>query len=210
MRTSTKLVVAAFAALTMLAALTSSAFAGRLRTSEQNFRVDFRPLTFNAAGRTISCPITLTGRFASSTIAKEIVRNQGSITAVNPVTAGEPNPCTGGSITVLTETLPWEVRYASFAGTLPNISRIRLRLVGVRFQINAGGTVCLAGTTAAEPSLGEINLAAGGVAQRLIADETAGIRLGGGFLCSLAGNSFFQGTGTVTNAAGGAITVTLI
>jgi hypothetical protein len=98
-------IAACLAACAILAATTSTALAGHFRITEQNFRTDFRPLTFNAAGRNISCNITVTGRFESTTIAKETLRGQASITAVNPVTAGAP-PCTGGTITILTETLP--------------------------------------------------------------------------------------------------------
>jgi len=205
----TKLLVTALAAAAMMLTLVANASAGRLSVSEKEFEVNFRPLTFNAAGRVIRCPITLLGHFNENTIAKRAA-TIGAIRHVEPTTAGEP-PCTGGTITVLNETLPWRINYVSFSGTLPAITSIRLSLIGVAFKVRTSLATCLAGTTATAPAFGEVLVGTGGRVEGLRADERVGIPLGGGFVCELAGNSTFEGTGTVTNLPGTApITVTLI
>ena len=52
---------------------------------------------------------------------------------------------------MLTATLPWHVRYTSFAGTLPNISRINTTVSGMNFNIREPtfGVECLAANATA-------------------------------------------------------------
>jgi hypothetical protein len=212
MRTRLHTALAALTATLIFAlALTANASARSFSVSEKEFEVLFKPLEFVAAGNTMRCPITLLGHFNERTIAK-VAGQVGVIRHVEPTTSGEPSPCTGGTLTILTETLPWRLNYVGFTGRLPAIERVRLSLVGIAFRITFRGSLtCLAGTTAREPAFGEVAVGTGGRVENLRLDETRTIRLGGGFLCELAGESHFAGTGTVLNLPGTAsVTVTLI
>jgi hypothetical protein len=206
MRTYSKLLFTGLAAAILLAAAVSTASAGRLRTSEQEFEAIWRPLRFNAAGTTIECNVTLLGRFESSTIAKTpgkkgIIRH-----------ADLTLPCNGGTATILRETLPWDVNYVSFAGILPNIASVRVSLIKASFRVDPTSVflpACLVRTTAETPATGDLLLTRGTVTG-LRANEETRIPLPSG-LCEIAGDSTFSGTGNVTNLPGTAsITVTLI
>lgn len=205
-----KLRFAAVAAAAMMLAFVANASARNFSTSEREFWILFRPLRFEAAGNTISCPITLLGNFVGRTIPKIVGSQVGVIDDIDPHTVAGP-PCTGGTLTVLTETLPWPVNYQGFSGTLPNITAIRTSLIRVSFRIRtSGGIGCLAGTTTRTPAFGEFLLTSGRVTGYR-ADETSRIPLSGGFICSIGGEARFAGTGTVMNLAQtGSITVTLI
>ncbi len=207
MRTRSKFLLTALAAALVMAAAVGTANARRFETSSQSFRVVWPStsrLTFSGLGGsiTIACQVTLEGSFHSRTISK--VRGQlvGYVTSANLT-----RPCAGGEAWILngverpTNSLPWHIRYDSFVGTLPNISRIRLQLVGAAFLIEAatilGQASCLFRSTAEEPAFGFINLAAG-VVSTLSADETSEIpletRLSGP--CTATGQ--FRGSGNVT------------
>lgn len=114
-------------------------------------------------------------------------------------------------MTVLQETLPWRITYQGFSGRLPNITAIRLLLVGIAFKTVTNGLTCLAGTTARNPAVAEEIIGSGGRVEGLRVEERTTIPLGGGFLCEIAGGSHFSGTGTILDLPGlHAITVTLI
>lgn len=199
----TKLLASLGAAL-LLALAVSSASANSLRTSSQTFDVTWTPLTFSAGGANINCNVTLRGSFSAATIAKTAGRK-------GAITGAALSNCSGGTATVLTETLPWSVNYVSFSGTLPRISGVRVALIGAAFSVDPSGILpnCLVGTTVGDEAFGTITIS-GGTATGLRADETTGIDLGGSFICEIAGEGFFAGTGAVTNGSGSAITVTLI
>jgi hypothetical protein len=212
MLTRSKLLFAALAAAAMMLTLVANASARNLTLSEKEFEILFnRPgLTFNAAGNVITCPITLLGQFIERTLPKRPNSKVGVIRHVERRETPRP-PCTGGTATVNTGTLPWTVNYVSFRGTLPTITSIRLALIGVSFRVSTGSTGCEAGTTERNPAFGEVQVGTGGRVEGLRADETATIPLGGSFICSFAGNSTFSGNGSVLNLPGtAAITVTLI
>lgn len=193
MRFRSKLVLAAFAATAVMALAASSAGARRISTTAQGFRAVWASLEFSAGGFVIRCPVTLEGSFHSRTISKVCGQLIGYISRAFVRETG----CAGGSGRALTETLPWHVQYLGFEGTLPNIESIRLILVGARFRVvNSNGTACLAGTTQAHPAGGIANIVSGSV-NTLRADETMRIPLGGGFVCSFAGESTFAGTAEV-------------
>jgi hypothetical protein len=194
MRNSTKLVLAGLSAALLLSLAVGSASARRIETSERGFLVRFSELSFNAAGNRVSCPVTLEGSFHSRTLSKVSGQLIGYITQAQ-VPSTEP-PCVEGTATALTTTLPWHIQYNSFAGRLPTISRIRITLVGARFQVHPRNSVtCLAGTTQANPSAGDINVEAGGGATTLRALPEFTIPLEG--FCGIAGNGNFEGTGEI-------------
>jgi hypothetical protein len=140
-------------ATVLLAALTSIASAGRLSTSSQQLRATFVSLEFEGAFGVIRCQVTIEGSFHSRTTTKTI----GSL--VGYITRAVLGPCSAGTATILTETLPWHVRYSGFEGTLPEISNLRAHVVGASLRVRepGGGVTCLARSTAAEPGTATFN-----------------------------------------------------
>jgi len=209
MRTRSKALLAAFGASLLLALAVSSASANRLSVNEQNFRINWAPLTFSAddVGLSAACNVTLAGSFHSRTITKTLN------SLIGFINRGTVNTCSAGdSATILQATFPWHVQYGGFQGTLPAITGIRLNLIRASFQVDIDGTVCLAATTQTEPGSGIVNrTTATGQTATLAADASRQIDLAGGFFCDIAGDSSFAGTAQVRNAAGtGLIFITLI
>jgi hypothetical protein len=200
-----RLVLAASAASMLLAALVGTSSARILSISETVGTLTFTPLSIEAAGNRYSCGLTMEGTISSRTFAKSTTESW----AVN-LTRGEASGCTGGSASVLAETLPWKFSYRSFTGTLPNITKIRGALIGLSMKFKEpSGVECLGGTTLRSPAFGELLLSAGRVTGLRI-DETVGIPLGGGFICGLAGEAHAAGTGALTGRGGVGVTITLI
>ncbi|HEU4700992.1 MAG TPA: hypothetical protein VFS37_00805 [Conexibacter sp.] len=156
MRTYTRLAFAALVATAAMAVLVGSASAGRLSTSNQQFRVTYRSLEF-IGSVTVRCAVTLEGSFHTRTITKSLGSLIGNITRVavkRPCAGGEGFAFNGverlGEGAALANTLPWNVRYEGFGGTLPNITSLRLALSGARFRIRDPffGILCIATTGA--------------------------------------------------------------
>jgi len=210
MQSYVKVMIAALTAAIALSLALSTASARTLSTSEREFEILFHPLTFEAAGNSISCPLTLLGNFIERTIPKSQTQT-GRIKHVEPSTAAEPSPCTGGTLTILNETLPWALKYTSFTGRLPNITAVRVALTGTAFRVTPRGDVtCLAGTTVRNPAFGELLIGAGGRVEGLRADETISIPLSGGFLCSFASGRFSGTAGFLNLPRTASVTITLI
>jgi hypothetical protein len=184
-------------ALVALAALTSTATAGRLSSSSQTLRAGFSRLNFAGGFGTMECPLTIEGSLHTRTIAKVA----GSL--IGFITRAVLGTCTRGSATILTASLPWHVRYASFSGTLPNITQLSTNLTGAQFQIRepAFGITCLAsgGTTT-----GVYNREAGGALTTAV--------IGGSSPTSCGLSLTLSGTSNSLTVLGAAtrITVTLI
>jgi hypothetical protein len=152
----------------------------------------FKELGF--AGATIRCRVTLEGSFHSLTVTK--VSGQ-LIGAVTRAIFDEPN-CTGGKQRALSEKLPWHVKYISFTGTLPNITRVTIALIGVQWLVEAFGFVsCLYTSSDARPFRGIITREAGGVATSIAAEGRISSNTGGCPEIEYSGSS-----GTVTNETG--------
>lgn len=128
MRNRSKLLAAALAATALLGLAVQSASANRLsiNESERGFKAVWTTLNLNAERTLARCPVTLEGTFEVSSLAKRPGTRLGTVTGA---TAGT---C---SMRLLRETLPWEITYNSFTGTLPNITGVTLNLIGVAFQI---------------------------------------------------------------------------
>jgi hypothetical protein len=124
MRTRSKLILVGLGA-TLLFALNISAASARTLSigPSQNFRGTFSDLEFKALEIRDDCHVTMEGSLHARTIAKVAGALLGYVTRV---TIGQ---CSIGT-TVLTETLPWHVRYESFSGTLPNITLLVIRQRG--------------------------------------------------------------------------------
>jgi hypothetical protein len=192
-------------ATVLLAALVGAASAAHLRTSSQNIRAVWTGMEFEA-GVTIRCPVTLEGSLHSSTIAKTAGALIGYITRA---IVGEAT-CANGRARTLTENLPWHVRYASFAGTLPNITSVSTTIIGARFLVLASfpiiGTIsCLYITESGHAATGRFNLGTGGVVSSVTAGGTISSQTGGCPEGSLGGTGTVSVLGTSTQ-----ITITLI
>jgi hypothetical protein len=199
MRTRSKLLFAALTATAFMAVAVSSASARRIELSNQRYVATWPGLEFEvpAAGVLIKCPVTLEGSFHSRTLSKVSGQLIGYVTSAK--VAGSRPPCTGGTATILTETLPWHVRYDSFSGVLPTITLIRIQLVGANFRIDPDGATnpCLARTSAANPAYGNVVVGTGGRVEILRADEASNIPLTEEFFCAISGGSTFRGNSEV-------------
>lgn len=196
MRTRSKLFLVAIATTALLGLAVGTASANRLEVTnaERGFRLAWNELHFAAGGNTVTCRVTLEGSFTRRTTVKRDNEVIGKVTR-----AALTTPCTGGSATVLTATLPWEVQYDSFTGTLPNIESVILDLNRASFQIQIQGIEpCLAVTETNEPGRGIGAVNASGELTTLRADPNARIGTRGGFLCSFAGKGSFEGTANAT------------
>jgi hypothetical protein len=161
-----KLLLATAGAAVLLAALVSSASAGRLRINTQQIRSQWRSVEFNAIFTT-RCQVTLEGTLHSSTMVKTI----GSL--IGYITRAILGPCATGAATILTETLPWHVQYSGFVGTLPEITSLSVHVIGAAFRIREpGGITCLARSTAARPARGTFT-------RNTINHTLTGVRVGG-------------------------------
>lgn len=192
-----RLLIAALTATVVLGTAVGSASAGRLSVTNSQFRVVWRNLELSntATEGTIRCTVTFEGSFHSATISK--IRNAqiGRVTAAHSI-----NICTGGSNTINRETLPWDILYQSFTGTLPNITGIAFLLTRASFASFTGGNSCRATFTTENPG-GEIAIiGAGGRIEGARADESRIIPLTngpGGAFCGLASGRF-AGTASFT------------
>jgi hypothetical protein len=190
MRTRSKLLLALAIATGAMALATGAASARRLEFSSQSFRLVWPNWRFEWTfiGE-MTCPVTLEGSFHSRTLSKVCGQLVGYITRA--VSASTVPPCRNGTVTMLAATLPWHVRYVSFAGTLPAIARITVQIVGMSYRITAGtGATCLVETTAAHPYVGIFgrNTTTGRLAE-FTSDETAAIPVEEEVNCMFAGTA---------------------
>ncbi len=204
-------VVTVFAAV---AFTTGAASARRIEIDDQDIDAIWEDgsqrLDFVFGGSSIECEVTLLGSFHSRTIAKIANSLVGYITHVRIDTAG----CTGaGNIAALQNSLPWHLTYNSFSGILPNITLLRIRIVGAALLINGPlGARCLALTTAAEPAFVNVNRnTANG---QLTTGETGGVidvnDLPESSVCDLIDNMEFVGDGTIRDLDGELVFVRLV
>jgi hypothetical protein len=133
MHTRSKLVLATLGTTLLMALAVGTASARNLSVSNQTFRYTFNNIEQAIEGiSTTTCRITLEGSLHGRTMAKVAGTLLGYITRV---ITGQCNP---NQVTILTETLPWHLRYVGFSGRLPNIT-----LILVRFRWASRLSVCL-------------------------------------------------------------------
>ncbi|HEX7291075.1 MAG TPA: hypothetical protein VF250_08120 [Conexibacter sp.] len=143
-KTTVSTIVAAIFAITLIA---TTATARNLSISNQQVRANFREVRFSGLFGTTVCQVTVEGSFHSRTIAKVVGQLVGYITTVRL------GPCATGTATVLSETLPWHVRYRGFQGTLPNITRTDADIINHSFRVRTPeGFNCLARSTPEMPT----------------------------------------------------------
>jgi hypothetical protein len=195
-----RLLLAALISVSALCAIAGAAPAERLVFGESTFRVAWTPMRFVFEGLiTISCNATLEGSFHSRTIAK-VERS-----LIGYVTRASLSACSEPGVTVLGETLPWHLQYASFAGTLPNISSVRLRLIGASVSSRISGFSCLARTEANAPAILRANRGEAGTITSIGWEEGASIPLTG----CLGARGRLEGTSSSVTGAGNTRAITL-
>lgn len=188
-----RVLLALIGATVVLGATVGTASAA-LSTSSQTIRAVWREIVLRSAFTTSNCNVTLEGSLHSRTIIKSI----GSL--IGYVTRADLGACASGRVTILRATLPWHIRYDSFAGTLPNIVSRTVTIKGASIALTF--PECLFRTTTAEPATATFNRNASG---ELVSVTTGGtIRTACGPV-TLSGTS----TSTVLNSAA-KITLTLI
>ena len=188
-----KLILAGLAATIVMAFATASASARNLSLSHGRlFNAIWSSLRFVSGGATAAdCAVTLEGSFHYTTIAKV------AHTLIGHITRARVGACASGSATVLTGRLPWHITYEGFEGALPDITGVRLLLIGAEFRIHERifGTECLTATTTTERAVGVARLSAGSenrTVTGLTADPTPRIR------CGIL-NGAFEGTAGFRN-----------
>jgi hypothetical protein len=197
-----KLIIGALLAATFLAMAVTSASANNLRIDnfERGFKATWVRLEFIGAGATVRCDVTLEGTYAARTIAKRVAARIGLITKGETANCNAPND---GRI--LRETLPWNVRYRNFTGTLPIITGIGLDMPEARFRIRNEVATCNSAPEPTRPVIGIANVTREGGGLLLIsslrADETVPIALAGEVLCGF-GSGRFRGLGEVSVLTG--------
>jgi hypothetical protein len=133
-----KLLLSTISAAVLLAALAGSASARNFSSTSQTFRVAFRTVTVRGMFGVSNCPLTLEGSLHARTISKVNDNLVGYITrAVRGACGSE------ASTTVLTETLPWPLRYGTFTSALPNITSITLHILEFSYRIQELLRTCL-------------------------------------------------------------------
>ena len=202
MHTRGRLALVALAATATLSLVTSSANAGRLSLSSTTFRAVWFNTEIRIPVGTVTCPITLEGSFHARTIAKTFNSLIGYVTRAPIPTRA----CTNGNAVPLPETFPWHVRYSGFSGTLPNITSLAIRIVGMGMRIESM-LPCLINSEAAEPVVVDLAVTAEHRIVNAQWNGSFGIRT---TLCFPA-QTTFRGNGemTVLNSTS-RITVTLI
>jgi hypothetical protein len=195
MRKCTKLLFAGLTAALLLSVAVSSASANNISVTNTRARITWSALRFldETGAPRVTCPVTLEGSFHSATLRKI----RGTLIGYVTGAAVKGNSCTGGSATLLRESLPWHITYDSFSGTLPNITGITLLLHNTAIQVETALTgACLYAADATHRSRGTLNLSGGGGGTTITPDISATVlRKSGGILCPT--QESYDGTGQV-------------
>jgi hypothetical protein len=175
-------------------ALAVDASANRISITNKNFRAVWAPFSIINSVGTVRCNLTVEGSFHSATINKTAGALVGFVSRATIVQRN----CTGGTIEVRQERLPWHRDYRGFVGTLPNVTGLVFRAVGATLAIAEMGTSCTLQTTTTTPSDDIAMIGGSGAITGLRFDETAEIPTSGELLCQFAGNVRFAGVGVWT------------
>jgi hypothetical protein len=154
-----ELVLAAVGAAVLLGSLVAPSASARVFSSDsQSIRALFSEVIIKEPlGASASCRLTLEGSLHSSTIDKTPGTLIGSITRT---TLGQ---CATGTETILTETLPWNVRYSGFQGRLPEITSVIVHIVGAAIRLRlSNGIICLLRSELSEPAIGRFHFDSSG------------------------------------------------
>jgi hypothetical protein len=199
-----RLLLGAVLTASLLTLACSSASAIQLSVSEPTFRVVWTPARFVFSGVTLSCNVTLEGSFHRTTFTK-VERS-----LIGYVTRATPSSCSAGTMSVLTETLPWHVQYGGFTGTLPNISTMTLRIIGMSARWTFLSLVCLGRTEANTPAQLIAERNGSGTITSFRWDESMPIPLTGTSGCSSIRGRLGGTSSSATGSGGRSITLSLI
>lgn len=198
------LAAAALSATAALALAGGSASAIQMSVGEPAFRAVWAPARFTFSGITITCNVTLEGSLHGATFAK-VERS-----LVGTISRATVNSCNAGTMSVLAETLPWHVQYGSFTGTLPNISTLSLRLIGMSASWTFLGVTCLGRTEANTPAQLIAERNGSGTITSLRWDESLPIPLTGAGTCSSIRGRIGGTSSAPTGSGGRSIVLSLI
>jgi len=144
-----KLLLATVGASVLLGGLASTTSARNFSLSNQTISTMWSSVEFELPGGAVRCELTIEGSFHSRTAAKVI----GSL--VGLITKAILGPChVPGTVTILSATLPWHVRYSGFEGGLPNITSTIAHVIGASFRAANTSVNCLSFSTEARPAIG--------------------------------------------------------
>jgi hypothetical protein len=183
MRHRSKAALGALLTGVALAALVGAADARRIELSNQRIRAVWEangPLVAVMEAIRVRCQVTLEGSFHSKTLSKVCGQLVGYITS-----ALLRRPCANGEAWIQNgietlpdgtrpNSLPWHIRYDSFAGRLPEISRIQVQILHMGILGTTGFSACLYQTLEIAPALFRLEINAG-VVIGLIAEPFAEI-----------------------------------
>lgn len=190
----------------VLSVAASAASASRLSVSTQSFRFNWSSLAISGpsgSGYRVECAVTLEGSFHRSTTTKTAGQLLGYIARSTLGT------CTGGTATLLAETLPWHITYQAFTGTLPNITGVVANFSGVSIGVTDAGIPCLLRTEPATPVSATAIREGGSTVTGVRLDETDLIPATGNIFCRTLRLNL-SGTGRFLAANGEAFRYTLI
>lgn len=185
MRDLRKVLLTACVTVLALASLTGTAGASRgIQLSEaggelSGIRATNAMLVFTVAEERIICSTSKILR-----IFREINKNPGN--AIGQFREVTISGCRGATVRALAGSQPWNITYVSFAGTLPNITSLRLQINGMSFLIEWFFQRCL---YSGNPQMTTV----GSPINEMRLDETVTIPL---FDQSLS--TFFECPGTMT------------
>lgn len=204
-----------------LAGAVGAASANRLSASSQSIRMVWSSLRFEALmiRATITCAVTMEGTFHGETIVKTRDSLVGSITR-----ASFGQPCTGGSVwayngtegaeslpEAFTNSLPWHLTYESFVGTLPSITEVNVRLIGMRWARRAAflgvPVICTFETGTEDPAEFSAKLGRGGTVLGIRPNEADSIPADHSGVC---GPEELYNEAAITGAGGTSLRLTLI
>ncbi len=193
LRPTKTLVACLTLAVALLASVTTTS-ANNISQTSRTFRATWAPLRItDQSVATVSCNVTLEGSFHSSSIRKVSGAPVGYVTR-----AQVGSPCTGGTATLLTASLPWSFKYAGFEGTLPRISGIQNTLAGFGISVDPAGE--LLGVCLAESGSEPLTIIIAMVVSFFLGVITGMLiyAFSGRLACGLGEISFARDTGTVT------------
>jgi hypothetical protein len=198
-----KILLATASATVVLGGLISTASARIYSFTNQTVRAQFREVNFRLPFFTTRCQVTLEGSLHLRTIAKVQGFQYASITVARQ------GPCSAGSATILTETLPWHVRYLAFSGPLPNILFHWASIDGFSRRVREPfGINCLMRSTVEEPVIMAFAREAGGALRE--AELGGSIRTGEECFREVGTFTSDRGTVTVAGSTSTRITIRLI
>src|SRR6266511_877052 len=141
-----------FATIVVLVAVGTSS-ANRLSASNRGIRIVWTEMHYTSERFDVRCPVTMEGSLHSFTIAK--VANS----LIGYITRAISGACEGGRVQLLTEMLPWHIRYESFSGTLPRPSGIKWSSVSMSWLVEPTiGVSCLYRSTNELPAVGNFSI----------------------------------------------------